>query len=228
MSVRARRLRKELRPLVWVTLEEVALDAVFENGRLFARTSARLIADRLGVDPGTGQEPCVLFVGAVWSPLKERAVPLAALDCRSMSSADISGLKVFHVRIAHIWRRHGRKNQIRSLRIGVTIDGRAMRARVPHGGGTPLGVVSLPRVASPTSSLLEVRGTGDAGLGRGDRVTAARAASPEGWQVSVRWVGGSWGERLGGGWSGVGEAGGGGAGGRGASWVDGLVVGVGW
>ena len=34
-------------------LEEVALDAVFEGGRLVARTSARQIADRLGVDPTT-------------------------------------------------------------------------------------------------------------------------------------------------------------------------------
>ncbi len=53
LSTPARELRKELRPLVWVTLEEVALEAVAENERLVARTSARLVADRLGVDPGT-------------------------------------------------------------------------------------------------------------------------------------------------------------------------------
>jgi DNA-binding transcriptional ArsR family regulator len=39
--------------LVWVTLEEVALDAVAEDGRWVARTSARQVAERLGIDPGT-------------------------------------------------------------------------------------------------------------------------------------------------------------------------------
>ena len=36
-----------------MTLEEVALDAVAEDDRLVARTSARQVAERLGVDPGT-------------------------------------------------------------------------------------------------------------------------------------------------------------------------------
>jgi hypothetical protein len=48
-----RPLRRALRPLVWVILEEVALDAVLEDGCLVARTSARQIADRLGLDPTT-------------------------------------------------------------------------------------------------------------------------------------------------------------------------------
>ena len=39
--------------MAWVILEEVALRAVDEDGRLVARTSARQLADRLGVDPGT-------------------------------------------------------------------------------------------------------------------------------------------------------------------------------
>jgi hypothetical protein len=46
-------LRRDLRPVGWVTLEEVALDAVLEDGRFVARTSARLVAERLGMDPGT-------------------------------------------------------------------------------------------------------------------------------------------------------------------------------
>jgi hypothetical protein len=53
LSAASRLLRRQLRPLVWVTLEEVALDAVAEDGRFVARTSARQVADRLGVDPGT-------------------------------------------------------------------------------------------------------------------------------------------------------------------------------
>jgi DNA-binding transcriptional ArsR family regulator len=53
LGAECRPLRRGLRPLVWVTLEEVALDAVVEDGRLLARTSARQIADRLGLDPNT-------------------------------------------------------------------------------------------------------------------------------------------------------------------------------
>jgi len=53
VSAASRSLRRQLRPLVWVTLEEVALDAVVEDGRLVSRTSARRVADRLGIDPGT-------------------------------------------------------------------------------------------------------------------------------------------------------------------------------
>jgi hypothetical protein len=47
-----RSMRRVLRPLVWVTLKEVALDATVEDGRLLARTSARQVAEHLGVDPG--------------------------------------------------------------------------------------------------------------------------------------------------------------------------------
>ena len=53
MSTATRPLRRQLRALAWMTLEEVAPDAVAEDGRLVARTSARQVAERLGVDPGT-------------------------------------------------------------------------------------------------------------------------------------------------------------------------------
>ena len=53
VSAASRTLRRQLRALVWMTLEEVALDAVAEGDRLVARTSARQVAERLGVDPGT-------------------------------------------------------------------------------------------------------------------------------------------------------------------------------
>jgi DNA-binding transcriptional ArsR family regulator len=56
VSVASRALRRQLRPLAWVILEEVALDAVVEDGRLVARTSARQIADRLGINPSTASE----------------------------------------------------------------------------------------------------------------------------------------------------------------------------
>jgi hypothetical protein len=40
-----------MRALTWVTLEDVALDAVAEDGQLVARTSARQVAERLRVNP---------------------------------------------------------------------------------------------------------------------------------------------------------------------------------
>ena len=49
----SRDLRRRLRAVEWVVLEDVALDAVVEHGRATAATSARRIADNLGIDPGT-------------------------------------------------------------------------------------------------------------------------------------------------------------------------------
>ena len=45
LSPDCRSLRRSLRPLDWVTLEDVALDAVAEDGRLVCRTSARQVAE---------------------------------------------------------------------------------------------------------------------------------------------------------------------------------------
>jgi hypothetical protein len=53
VSAASRTLRRQLRPQVWVALEEVALDAVADGGRLVARTSARQVAEQLGLDAGT-------------------------------------------------------------------------------------------------------------------------------------------------------------------------------
>ena len=53
LSAESRALRRRLRPLAWMALEEVALDAVAEEGRFVARTSARRVAELLQVDPGS-------------------------------------------------------------------------------------------------------------------------------------------------------------------------------
>lgn len=53
VSAASRALRRSLRPLVWVTLEEVALDAAVEDGKLVAHTSARRVAERVGLDPSS-------------------------------------------------------------------------------------------------------------------------------------------------------------------------------
>jgi len=86
LSGECRTLRRALRPLVWVTLEEVALDAAFEGGRLVARTSARQVAERLGVDPGTA--------ASALRALRERG--LVALE-REKGPAGRFGLSVYEL-----------------------------------------------------------------------------------------------------------------------------------
>ena len=56
MSAASRPLRRQMRALTWVTLEDVALDAVAEDGRLVARTSARQVAERLRINPAAAAE----------------------------------------------------------------------------------------------------------------------------------------------------------------------------
>jgi DNA-binding transcriptional ArsR family regulator len=86
LSAECRQLRRALRPLVWVTLEEIALDASWQNGRLIAHTSARQIADRLKVDPGT--------VAGALRVLRQQG--LVALE-REQRSAGRFGLSVYVV-----------------------------------------------------------------------------------------------------------------------------------
>ena len=49
----ARALLRSQRPVLQVVLEDVALDAEWRGGRLVAATSARLVAEHVGIDPGT-------------------------------------------------------------------------------------------------------------------------------------------------------------------------------
>ena len=48
-----RGLLRAFRPQVWVVLQDVAFDAVWRDSRLVAATSARRVAEHLGIDPGT-------------------------------------------------------------------------------------------------------------------------------------------------------------------------------
>jgi len=42
-----------MRPVIWLVLEDVALDAYWRDGQLVAPTSARRVAEDLGIEPGT-------------------------------------------------------------------------------------------------------------------------------------------------------------------------------
>ena len=87
VSTAMRSLRRELRALAWMVLEELASDAVTEAGRLVARTSARQIAARLALDPGTAAGALKL--------LRDR--DLVALE-RQAGAAGRFGLAVYVLR----------------------------------------------------------------------------------------------------------------------------------
>ncbi len=53
LTAASRELRRQLSPIVWAVLEEVALDASRQQGALVAATSSRRVADQLGIAPST-------------------------------------------------------------------------------------------------------------------------------------------------------------------------------
>jgi hypothetical protein len=107
LSVESRHLRGALRPLVWVTLEEIALEASWENGRLVARTSARQVADRLRVDPGTVAGALRVLRSVASSRLNVNNGPVVGSAYRSMYSARSADFLLFRrtCRPNHAWRR---------------------------------------------------------------------------------------------------------------------------
>jgi hypothetical protein len=53
LSDDCRPLRRQLPALAWMILEQVAMDAVLDDERLLARTSARQVAEQLAINPAT-------------------------------------------------------------------------------------------------------------------------------------------------------------------------------
>ena len=113
LSVECRVLRRELGPLVWVILEEVALDAVVEDDRLVARTSARQVAERLRVDPGTAATALRALRQRGLVSLEREKVPGGRFDMSVYELRSISGLSV--VRLDGSVVTHGDGSARRSL-----------------------------------------------------------------------------------------------------------------
>lgn len=100
LSAECRGLRRALRPLVWVTLEEVALDAVVEDGRLLARTSARQVAERLDVDPGTAAAALRVLRARGLVALEREKGPAGRFGLSVYDLAPVAGLSVVRPRAA--------------------------------------------------------------------------------------------------------------------------------
>ena len=208
-----------LRPLVWLALEELALDAVAEDGRLVARTSARRVAERLGVDPATAAAALRVLRDQGLVVLDREKGPAGRFGLSVYVLGPVAGLAVVgpglvRPALAAPWLGQpsiGKpvgaatyKDEPSADRPDRAAPGMAVShmASAPTDQSWPLCVsgsgqlptdrhaVRVPRPASPRP--------GDAGLGRGYCMTAVRVASPEGWQVSVPgWlVGGIGGARM--------------------------------
>lgn len=96
LSAECRRLRRALRPLVWVVLEEVALDAVIEDGTLVARTSARQVAERLGVNPGTAAQALRALGQCDLVRLEREKGPAGRFGLSVYQLAPVAGLSIVH------------------------------------------------------------------------------------------------------------------------------------
>ena len=104
LSGECRPLRRALRPLVWVVLEEVALDAVVEDGQLVARTSARHVAERLGVNPSTAAEALRVLGRRGLVGLEREKGPAGRFGLSVYQSARRPGSRWSnHVRRSHTW-----------------------------------------------------------------------------------------------------------------------------
>jgi DNA-binding transcriptional ArsR family regulator len=149
LSGECRTLRRALRPLLWVTLEEVALDAVAEDGRLVARTSARQVAERLRVDPGTA--------ATALRALRERG--LVALE-REKGTGGRFGLSVYELGpVAGLSVVRPRTAepltvppQVGATRVGPATPGGTARRDLPAPAAAGAGVDASPAVAGPDGS----------------------------------------------------------------------------
>jgi hypothetical protein len=99
VSSAARRIRKELRPMTWTVLEEVALDAVLEDGRLISRTSARRVAAQLGVDPATAASSLRLLRQRGFLTLERQSGPAGRFGLSLYVFVSHSGMTVIPPRV---------------------------------------------------------------------------------------------------------------------------------
>jgi hypothetical protein len=94
LSGGCRELRRRLPPLPWMVLEEVALDAVDDDGRIVAATSARRIADQLGIDPGTAARALRVLRDAGVLTFDQPTATAGRFGLSSYALADVPGFRL--------------------------------------------------------------------------------------------------------------------------------------
>jgi hypothetical protein len=103
VSTDCRSLKRALRPLVWVTLEEVALEAVADDNRFVARTSARQVAEHLGVDPGTAAGALRVLRQRGLLVLEREKGPAGRFGLSVYALGSVAGLTVVAPYVAEPW-----------------------------------------------------------------------------------------------------------------------------
>ena len=163
VSTASRSLRRKLRPLAWLVLEEVALTAVEDGGRLVAHTSARQVADRVGVDPGTAAGALRVLRDRGLLRLEREKGRAGRFGLSVYVLGSIAGLTVVrpsaverHCRRSHRWTRRTWPNQtwlrlVRKNRVRTRHMGRHRRRRSrtwpPEPAAQECGLPPAPAVA---------------------------------------------------------------------------------
>jgi DNA-binding transcriptional ArsR family regulator len=162
LSAECRALRRELRALAWVTLEEVALDAVVEGGRLVAHTSARRVAERLGINPGTAATGLRALRESGMVRLEREKGPAGRFGLSVYELGPIAGLSVVQARMAD------------PFVVPPSVVQPAMTARVMA------SCTVAPRVESATSGALDADPSDNLapGTARRDTVRSHPVAAP--------------------------------------------------
>jgi DNA-binding transcriptional ArsR family regulator len=94
----SRELRRALRPIEWVVLEDVALDARLDGkGDLVAPTSARRVAEHLGLTPGAVARALARLRSNGLVTHARQAGPAGRFGLSAYVLVPIAGLDVIHV-----------------------------------------------------------------------------------------------------------------------------------
>ncbi|MDQ3461632.1 MAG: winged helix-turn-helix domain-containing protein, partial [Actinomycetota bacterium] len=93
----SRELRRSLRPIEWVVLEDVALDArPDDDGVLVASTSAREVAEHLGLTPGAVARALAHLRSAGLVTHARQIGPAGRFGLSAYVLGPVPGLEVFH------------------------------------------------------------------------------------------------------------------------------------
>ena len=94
MTAASRPLRRLLRPIEWVVLEDVALDVHAERGTLVAATSARAVAEHLGITPQAAAKALARLRSEGLVCLSRRPGPAGRFGLSVYELASVDGLAV--------------------------------------------------------------------------------------------------------------------------------------
>lgn len=95
LDAASRELRRVLRPIEWVVVEDVALDAVADGaGALVAATSARAVAEHLGLTPGAAARALARLRGEGLLTHAQEAGPAGRFGLSAYLLGAVPGLEV--------------------------------------------------------------------------------------------------------------------------------------